>query len=326
MPTLAAIDIGTVSVRLAIASFSDGTLQDVRKITRICDLGEGVGATGRMSNAAIARVLQCVDDYLTEARAAGAEVACCTLTSAARDAANAIELLGGLTVRGLMPQVIPGEVEGSLTFMGVARDFPGQRILVADNGGGSTEFALGSMGAASSGIEWVRSIDVGCRRITERYLVDDDPPTPEAIRTAHERCAQDLTGISQLLANVPDPEKLVICGGTSTSLVAMELELEVYDSSRVHLHELTRAQVAELEERMAALTLARRRSVAGLQPQRAPVILGGIIVIGELMDACGMDRFATSESDLLFGLATAAGLELEGASSPLPWQPTLVEL
>lgn len=326
MRRIAAIDIGTVSVRLALATYGDGALGDVRKTTRICDLGEGVGATGRMSNAAIMRVLACVDDYLAMAREFGAEAACCTLTSAARDAANAIELLSGLTARGLMPQVIPGEVEGSLTFMGVARDFPGERILVADNGGGSTEFALGGVAAAGSGIEWVRSIDVGCRRITERYLVDDDPPGEEALRTAHERCAQDLVGITQLLANVPAPDHLVICGGTSTSLVAMALELEVYDSSRVHLHELTRAQVAELEERMAAIPLARRRSVPGLQPQRAPVILGGIVVIGELMDACGADRFVTSESDLLYGLAAAEGMALEGRPASIGWEPVLVRL
>ena len=326
MRRIAAIDIGTVSVRLALATYGDGALDDVQKTTRICDLGEGVGATCRMSNAAIMRVLACVDDYLAMAREFGAEVACCTLTSAARDAANAIELLSGLTARGLMPQVIPGEVEGSLTFMGVARDFPGERILVADNGGGSTEFALGTIATVGSGIEWVRSIDVGCRRITERYLVDDDPPSEDALRAAHERCAQDLAGITQLLANVPAPEHLVICGGTSTSLVAMALELEVYDSSRVHGHELTRAEVAELEERMAAIPLARRRSVPGLQPQRAPVILGGIVVIGELMDACGADRFVTSESDLLYGLAAAEGIALEGRPPAIGWEPVLVRL
>ncbi|MCH4053139.1 MAG: phosphatase [Atopobiaceae bacterium] len=327
MACVAVIDIGTVSVRLAVASFSDGRLGHVDKLTRICDLGEGVSATRRISNAAILRVVRCVDDYLAHAREAGATVAACTLTSAARDATNAVELLSALSERGLIPQVIPGDVEGSLTFLGVARDFVGTRLLVADNGGGSTEFALGSLDAGAAKLDFVRSVDVGCRRVTERLLSRNDPPTVAELERAHEACRLELSGIGALVAaNPPAPERLVVCGGTVTSLVAMHLGLEPYDSSRVHLAQLTRADVQELERRMAAIPVARRRAVRGLQEKRAPIILGGIVVIDEILGMLGVDRLTVSESDLLYGLATVVGTMQEGGASPIAWEPAVVGL
>ena len=140
---VAAIDLGTVSSRLVLAQVEGGAIVKSSKHTEITDLGEGVDATGRFCEAAVERVLAACRMFVDEARAFGAACICTTCTSAARDASNAALLLDGLRELALEPQVIPGEVEARLTFFGVAHDFAGERIIVADSGGGSTELATG---------------------------------------------------------------------------------------------------------------------------------------------------------------------------------------
>lgn len=360
MVRVAPIDIGTVSVRLAVADVEGGRVLRCAKQSRICDLGEGLSETGALSDAACARVLAAVDDYLACARAAGASVACCTLTSAARDASNSDALLSGLAARGLAAEVIPGRVEGALTFLGVARDFPGERILVADNGGGSTELAVGSLAApgpdgapGALALEYVRSVDVGCRRVTERCLPGTGPASPEDLARAREFCSDRLradvpwlpdgsprTGAAPSDAPGPDgrgddptrgvarPDRLVVVGGTVTSLVAIDAALDPYDPTYVHLHELSAEQVDEVARMLAALDVEGRRHVRGLQPQRAPVMLGGAVAVRELMRATGFGSLVASESDLLFGLAVVAASAAPDAdgASPIGWAPRLAAL
>lgn len=162
---VAAIDLGTVSSRLVLAQVEGGAIVESSKHTEITDLGEGVDATGRFCEAAVERVLAACRMFVDEARAFGAACICTTCTSAARDASNAALLLDGLRDLGLEPQVIPGEVEARLTFFGVAHDFAGERIIVADSGGGSTELATGVYAPepwAVFALEGTRSLDIGC--------------------------------------------------------------------------------------------------------------------------------------------------------------------
>jgi exopolyphosphatase/guanosine-5'-triphosphate,3'-diphosphate pyrophosphatase len=254
---------------------------------------------------------------------------CCTLTSAARDASNSDELLSQLAARGLQAQVIPGEVEGKLTFLGVSQDFPNTPILIADNGGGSTELALGQLADGTIDLEFVRSVDVGCRRITERFLSEraDGVATEEGLEAAHRFAHELFEPVAKLMRGMRvQPERLVACGGTVTSLVAMEAKLVPYDSSRVHLHELTYEQVQAMEAALAPMSVEERAQMAGLQPQRAPVILAGTIAIAELLKTFGFDRLTVSESDLLFGLALTMAAAAEGEKTPVGWTPSLSQL
>ena len=221
---VAAIDIGTVSSRLSLAEVAGGRVLAARKHTEITDLGQGVDATGRFAADAVARVVDACRVFVDEARAFGAEAVSTTLTSAARDAANAEELLGPLRELGLIPQVIPGEVEARLTFYGVAHDFPGERIAVADSGGGSTEIAVGSY-LPESGVlelERVQSLDIGCRRVTDRFLAGDPPCGADILRAGRWAAEQ----FEAYWCDLPDrPERLVAVGGTVTTLVALTHEL-----------------------------------------------------------------------------------------------------
>lgn len=333
MTRVACIDIGTVTARLAVADVEGGRVTRLIKHSEICNLGEGVDATGRLRPDAIGRVFSCVRGYVALAVEAGAPAACCTLTSAARDAENSGEMVSALESLGLSPLVIPGRIEGSLTFLGVAQDFRGRRILVADNGGGSTELALGSLGEDGAlGLTYVRSVDVGCRRVTEKYLQAAPLPTAGDLAAAHAFVAEGFApaveegglwaaGSERAVAGAPGA--LVVCGGTVTSLVAMDAELEPYDSARVHLASLTREKVEALEARLAGLTVEQRAELPGLQAKRAPVILGGAVAISELMRQTSFSALQASESDLLFGLALTAAASLDGTASPVGWRPEM---
>ena len=326
MARVAVIDLGTVTCRLAVADVEAGRVVRMAKQSNIVNLGEGVDETGMLCEAAMLRVTECVRAYAIAARQAGAEALVCTLTSAARDARNSDELLSEFRRLGLVPEVIPGHIEGTLTFLGVAQDFPGERILVADNGGGSTELAVGCLDESGLSLEWVHSYDVGCRRVTERFLQRTDPPACEDVAEAHDFARglfTDAVEGGHIAHEGKNPAHLVVCGGTSTSLVAMSLELDPYDPSRVHLARLSRAEVAHLESELATRTVAERAMITGLQPQRAPVMLGGVVAVSELMDVCGFDEMVVSESDLLFGLALTAAAALDGATPPAGWTPRL---
>lgn len=327
MGRVAVIDIGTVTCRLGVADVADGRVSLRSKTSTICNLGEGVAETGALTEGACERVTSCVRSYLEAAREAGAAWACCTLTSAARDASNAAMLLDGLRDLGVAPQVIPGEVEGSLTFLGVAQDFPAQRIVVADNGGGSTEVAVGTLGEHGVGLEAVRSINVGCRRVTDLFLAQEGPLPADGLRRARE-FARDVFA-RELPAEAPEAcatGRLVCVGGTATTLVAIAHELVPYDPARVHLQSLELAQVDALAERLASLPLEERREVPGLQPKRADVIVAGSLVVSELMRACRASELTVSESDLLVGLSLATDAAASGQPSPVAWTPELFSL
>ena len=324
---VAAIDLGTVSSRLVLAQVEGGAIVESSKHTEITDLGEGVDATGRFCEAAVERVLAACRMFVDEARAFGAVCICTTCTSAARDASNAALLLDGLRELGLEPQVIPGEVEARLTFFGVAHDFAGERIIVADSGGGSTELATGVY-APERGVfalEGTRSLDIGCRRVTERFFSALPPADGElaAAAWAGEQFAAYFEGLP---SNFERAERLVAVGGTVTTLVALVHELEPYDSSFVHLRELSLEQVSAAIGRMSTLDVAGIAALPGVQSKRAGVILAGAVVIRELMRAGNYDTLTVSENSLLAGMAATINETLDGATPTIAWTPSLSAL
>lgn len=345
---LAAIDIGTVTARLALAQVEDSRVIRMAKYTEIVNLGEGVDTTKRLLPEAIRRCVGCVSSYVDHARKEGAEAVVCTLTSAARDAENAPDLGMGLASLGLEPMIIPGEIEGALTFLGVSHDFENHRILVADSGGGSTELVVGTLAgqaaAHSAGqtavqgtgqsatqaagqqldINFVESVNLGCRRLTERFNLSSDYPSAEDIDGAHQMAAQMMSeAIGRAQQQCAAPELLVGVGGTVTSLIAIRDHLDPYDPSKVHLNHISIDEVSQIEGLLASKTLKEREDIMGLQAKRAPVMLAGTILLAELMKNSGFKHLVVSESDLLFGLVITAAAVHQGKQSPVIWQPIL---
>ena len=321
---LAAIDIGTVTARLALAQVEDGRVIRMAKYTEIVNLGEGVDKTKRLLPEAIHRCVGCVSSYVDHARKEGAEAVVCTLTSAARDAENAPDLGMGLASLGLEPMIIPGEIEGALTFLGVSHDFENHRILVADSGGGSTELVVGTLAGQQLDINFVESVDLGCRRLTERFNLSADHPSAEDIDGAHKMAAQMISeAIGRAQQQCAAPELLVGVGGTATSLIAIRDRLDPYDPSKVHLNHISIDEVTQIEGLLASKTLKEREDITGLQAKRAPVMLAGTILLAELMKNSGFKHLVVSESDLLFGLVITAAAVHQGKQSPVIWQPIL---
>ncbi len=321
---LAAIDIGTVTARLALAQVEDGRVIRMAKYTEIVNLGEGVDKTKRLLPEAIHRCVGCVSSYVDHARKEGAEAVVCTLTSAARDAENAPDLGMGLASLGLEPMIIPGEIEGALTFLGVSHDFENHRILVADSGGGSTELVVGTLASQQLDINFVESVDLGCRRLTERFNLSSDHPSAEEIDGAHQMAAQMMSeAIGRAQQQCAAPELLVGVGGTATSLIAIRDHLDPYDPSKVHLNHISINEVTQIEGLLASKTLKEREDITGLQAKRAPVMLAGTILLAELMKNSGFKHLVVSESDLLFGLVITAAAVHQGKQSPVIWQPIL---
>ena len=351
---LAAIDIGTVTARLALAQVEDGRVIRMAKYTEIVNLGEGVDTAKRLLPEAIHRCVGCVSSYVDHARKEGAEAVVCTLTSAARDAENAPDLGMGLASLGLEPMIIPGEIEGALTFLGVSHDFENHRILVADSGGGSTELVVGTLagqpaaqdagqsagqpaaqgagqqlggqqlGGQQLDINFVESVDLGCRRLTERFNLSSDHPSTEDIDGAHKMAAQMMSeAIGRAQQQCAAPELLVGVGGTATSLIAVRDHLDPYDPAKVHLNHISLDEVLQIEGLLASKTLKEREDITGLQAKRAPVMLAGTILLAELMKNSGFKHLVVSESDLLFGLVITAAAVHQGKQSPVIWQPIL---
>lgn len=306
-----ALDIGTVTCRLLVADVEDGRIIDVDKEYAITDLGVGVDATGRLSEAAIERVLACVDRYLEVlARYDTPEHPVRRLiamaTSASRDAANGPEFAARLAERGVTLAVIPGSREAQLTFLGASSDFPGENLLVVDIGGGSTEVVAGRFGEDPVASH---SFNIGCRRVTERFF-HDDPPTPGQMDAARQWIREAMAPYFEGLADIGFAiDRVVAVAGTATSVVSIREAMETYDSSRVHKAVVTAGELAAIEERLAAETLEERKVTVGLDPKRAGVIVAGLVILEEVLALAGADAYTASESDILHGMIFEAARE-----------------
>lgn len=306
-----ALDIGTVTCRLLVADVEDGRIIDVDKEYAITDLGVGVDATGRLSEAAIERVLVCVDRYLEVlARYDTPEHPVRRLiamaTSASRDAANGPEFAARLAERGITLAVIPGSREAQLTFLGASSDFPGENLLVVDIGGGSTEVVVGRFGEDPIASH---SFNIGCRRVTERFF-RDDPPTAGQMDAARQWIRETMAPYFEGLATAGFAiDRVVAVAGTATSVVSIREAMEVYDSSRVHKAVVAAGELAAIEERLAAEPLEERRTTVGLDPKRAGVIVAGFVILEEVLALAGADAYTASESDILHGMIFEAARE-----------------
>jgi exopolyphosphatase/guanosine-5'-triphosphate,3'-diphosphate pyrophosphatase len=296
---VAAIDIGTNSVRLLIAEQRGPEIERKMRITR---LGQGVDVTGALDPKAIDRTTQVLSEYRSRIECFGVQRVRATATSAARDATNSERFFDAAErALGVRPELLGGEEEARLSFLGATAELP-QRdgpFLVIDVGGGSTELALGTTGP-----EALVSLQLGCVRMTERHL-KTDPPTPAQL----DACLADIRSeVAKARATIDTERARRVVGlaGTVTTLAALELGLSRYDATRTHHRTLTLAQVETWYERLSRMAAAERRRVLA-EPQRAEVIVGGVAVLLTLMRELGIVELLVSEHDILDGLvATTA--------------------
>lgn len=291
----AAVDCGTNSTRVLVC---DGRRQ-VERHMKVTRLGRGVDAAGRLDPAAIERTLGVLRDYREVMDRHGVAGVRAAATSAVRDAANSSDFLGPAgEILGVEPEVLSGEEEATLSFEGATADLPqaAGTTLVVDIGGGSTEFALGR-----DELEASLSVDMGCVRMTERFL-HHDPPLPEELANCLEVVGQHMDDVARAIPGMGAVERVVGLAGTITNVAAVEIGLQTYDRDAIHHFELTREAAEDVFRTLATEPLEDRRHNPGLEPARADVIVGGCCVLVGAFRHLGVESVLVSEADILDGL------------------------
>lgn len=280
----AAIDIGTNSCRLLIAEIREGRLFPLCKKIKTTRLGERLEASGEISFGAVKRAVFCLQEFKSIVDKYEVKIYQAVATSAIREASNRDEFLSLAENRcGLLVKIISGEEEAWLSYWGVKRGLDLKAPpLVADLGGGSTELIL------RNGEQFLMSLPIGAVKATESNM------SPAQIENAVAKISKNRERFAR--------NPLVFVGGTATSLVAIKKSLQEYRSDLVHGQVLTREEIAAIYSMLENMPLVRRRELPGLQPERADIILQGILILVAIMDALGKKEITVSDSDLLEGI------------------------
>lgn len=313
MLRVAAVDCGTNSIRLLVSDYDNGRFEDIYRGMKIVRLGQGVDATGRIAEDSILRARIALTEFVEIMKREHVSAVRMVATSATRDAENkqdfidmTAELLGQV-VPGARAEEISGEEEAQLSFQGAVTDLPAEceTVCVIDLGGGSTEFVVGKRGGDLLG---AYSAQMGCVRLTERFLASD-PPTPEQVGQAREYVRSQLNDVAQRVP-IATADTFVGVAGTFTTISAIAQGLEKYDPSAIHGSELRFEPSRVLTQSLLESSVASRAAHPVMHPGRADVIGGGSIVVEEIMDMIATQTpvrsMIISEKDILDGIV--AGL------------------
>ncbi|MBB4929741.1 exopolyphosphatase/guanosine-5'-triphosphate,3'-diphosphate pyrophosphatase [Lipingzhangella halophila] len=319
MTTVAAVDCGTNSLRLLISSVvaldeDEVELVDVERRMEVVRLGQGVDRTGSFTPEALDRTFTALEEYAELMASHGVEMGPASVrmvaTSATRDVANRDEFVEGVrSIIGAEPEVITGDEEAELSFVGATAELEGagddgfrRPYLVVDIGGGSTEFVLGYTGEDEAGaVRAARSVDIGCVRLTERHFTAD-PPTPEQVAAA---TADVDAALDEVCATVPLAEAAtVVCvAGTATTVAGIDLDLPEYDAERIHHTRVSAGRVREITKALLEMSHEQRAEIGVMHPGRVDVIGAGALVLERVLVRTGAAEFVASEHDILDGLA-----------------------
>ena len=296
---VAAIDCGTNSIRLLIADIADGNFREVHREMEIVRLGQGVDKNKAFDPAAIERTLSATVRFAALIASKGVQKVRFCATSATRDATNRALFIDGVReILGVEPEVIPGEEEAALSFIGATQELsPSDApFLVVDIGGGSTEFVFGR-----SGVEFAKSVNIGCVRMSERHL-SEQPPSHAALDAAIADIDAAIAAAAKVVP-ITEAKTLVAVAGTATTVAAASLELEGYDRYAIHLSRISAGSVHHVAESFAASTRDEIAALGYMHPGRVDVITSGSLVLSRVMMATGANEFVASESDILDGIA-----------------------
>jgi len=294
----AVIDIGTNSTRMLIFRNDQENLVRVNKSVRYTRMGQGVDRTHQLHPDAQKRNLEALEEYKKIAEEDYDVKAFYIFgTSAMRDAENTREFTDHIKEKlGLDIEVISGEKEAELGFIGVSQSFS-EKLLIFDIGGGSTEFIVGE----DDQLKKMISINLGCVRATEKYLFSD-PPTAQELKRLNEDIYAEL--VEKISNFIPQrPYKLIGIGGTATSLSTIKQGLKIYDSEKVHESIITRNELEAIIDDLSVKTIAERQKIAGLEAKRADIILAGALILLNVFKVTGEISFTVSDYDNLEGAA-----------------------
>ena len=299
MSRVAAIDCGTNSIRLLIADITGGNFKEVLRTMEIVRLGQGVDQNKSFHPDAIARTLSAVEKFAQLIASKGVEKIRFCATSATRDASNRELFTNGVKkILGVEVEVIPGEQEAALSFIGATKELSQSDgpFLVVDIGGGSTEFVFGS-----EKVEFAKSVNIGCVRMSERHL-NLQPPTMAQIAEAIIDIDLAITQAAKVVP-ISQAKSLVAVAGTATTVAAAALKLAEYDRYLIHLSRISAPSVHQVAAMFQSLNKDQITALGYMHPGRVDVITAGALVLSRIMAATGASEFIASESDILDGIA-----------------------
>ena len=293
----AVIDVGTNSVKLHVGE-RDGTgsWRTIVDRSELTQLGEGLEKSGEVAPEAAERTVRAIAHMSHEARRNGVRAIVAVGTAGLRIARNAAAVLDAIRVQtGIRVQVIPGAEEGRLAYLAVKAwlRLPESALVVFDTGGGSTQFTFGQ----GAHVDEQFSVDVGAVRYTERFGLAGTVAT-DVLRDAFAAISDDLSRIE----GRPPPHTLVAMGGAVTNIAAVKHGLSKYDPDIIQGTVLDRDEIDRQIEMYRVREAAERRSIVGLQPKRAEVILAGACIVRTVMDKLGQRAFTVSDRGLRHGV------------------------
>jgi exopolyphosphatase / guanosine-5'-triphosphate,3'-diphosphate pyrophosphatase len=316
MTRVAAVDCGTNSLRLLVADVDAGRaeLTDVARRMEIVRLGQGVDRTGRLARDALDRTADVLRDYADVIASTGARAVRMVATSATRDASNTAEFTRRVKeILGVAPEVLTGSQEALLSFAGATAELAATSdraacrgpYLVADIGGGSTEFVVGPAAAGSHEPDaravHAISVNIGCVRMTERHL-HGDPPAGHEVAAATADIDAALDAVAGAVP-VGQARTLIGLAGSVTTVGAIAMGLRAYDAARIHHARVSAADVHAVTLSLLAQTRAARAAIPVMHPGRVDVIGGGALVLDRIMQRFGFGQVLVSEHDILDGIA-----------------------
>jgi len=296
---VAAIDCGTNSTRLLVA---DGTGLELTRLMRITRLGQGVDRENVLAPDAIVRTVGVLQEYRRTMDRFGVERIRMVATSAVRDAENGAAFTAAAKAAvGVEPEVLSGTEEGVLAYGGASADldpFAGD-TLVVDIGGGSTEITLGRAASVSS-----VSLQLGCVRLTERFLKGDPPSGAEVAATRSAITAALRGGEEKLpaLRDLDPARRMIGLAGTVSTLASLKLGVAEYDAEKLHHVTITLGEIEGMCEVLASLSNIERSGLIGMVPGREDVLLGGALVLAEVAARYRCEQVISSEKDILDGI------------------------
>jgi exopolyphosphatase/guanosine-5'-triphosphate,3'-diphosphate pyrophosphatase len=295
---LAAIDIGTNSMRLLVAEVVDGDLINRKKIVDTTRIGEGVDRTGFILEEAVVRNIEALGKFKKICMNEECKEIFCMGTSALRDSKNSEDFISRAKQEtGIDVEILSGNEEANLGLVGVIEGLEDKAgVLVVDIGGGSTEFTVGD----KSGIKYNKSENVGALRMTEKFLKKDPIDASEYEKL--EKFVEDE--ISNTVDDIESMgiKKLVGIGGTITSLSAINQKLEVYSMEKVHNSKIFIKDVELILQMLKESPLSDKKKLAGLQKKRADIITAGVGILKIIMEKLEIKEITVSEYDNLEGL------------------------
>jgi exopolyphosphatase / guanosine-5'-triphosphate,3'-diphosphate pyrophosphatase len=293
----AVIDAGTNSIKFHIGEHDvNGTWRTVVDRAEVTRLGEGLAQQGVIIDAALERTAAAIEGMVDEAKRHGVRAIAAVGTAGLRIASNGNEVVEAIQARtGVRIEVISGEEESRLAYVAAKAGLGLKQgsLVVFDTGGGSSQFTFGHDAVVDERF----SVDVGAVRYTECFGLDR-AVSPEVLREAMAAISADLSRID----GRPVPDALVAMGGAVTNITAVMHRLATYDPEVVQGSVLDRAEIDRQIELYRSRDADARRTIVGLQPKRAEVILAGACIVRTVMEKLGKQNFTVSDRGLRHGV------------------------